>query len=791
MNSDGIFALLTKDVSLDQGRAEGPAERRGLPAASAYLPATGSTGDPSGSLGEPILSSPNSTKPSNILILTSVTLIMVLCFVATYVAGLGALRSYESARQSASSMAMLERLLSTLKDAETGERGYLLTADPRYLEPYNSAIEVLNSELADLDRQAKFTTLTAGEVQSIHALVDAKRTELRRTILLFNAKGHGPAPQYLELDKGKHIMDELRDVIGKALRGQDDLLRGDVDKASGLTRFRTTVFAGSLLLSLCVISWAFARISRETSAHQITALEAQAQKNLLEVTLRSIGDGVIITDQTGVITFMNDVATELTGWSTTQAQGTPCRDVFQIINESSRLPVESPVDKVISLGKIVGLANHTLLIRKDGSEIPIDDSGAPIRDSQGNIFGVVLVFRDFSGHKQAQASLLAAKEEAEIASLAKSNFLALLSHELRTPLTPVMATLSAWEQYDDIPTALHADIEVLRRSVDLEARLIDDLLDLTRITSGKLSLELHNFDFHRLVQETVELCASEVEGKHLSLNLQLEAQEHHLYADSSRLQQVLWNLLRNAVKFTPSGGSILVKSRNVTPGHVQLEVTDSGIGMDAAQLRRIFRPFEQGSQEVVRHYGGLGLGMAISRALVEAHHGQLSARSEGPGFGSTFQLDLPCVEAVQKRSTRAISSESSPSVPSEPKRILLVEDHADTAYVFEKLLQGYGYQVKTVNSVSGALEQFGQSSFDLLISDVGLPDGTGTELIQHVRNQLGRTTPAIALTGFGLEDDVKKNLEAGFNAHLTKPVNFMRLEALIITLLSGREELAH
>src|SRR5205823_6727790 len=228
----------------------------------------------------------------------------------------------------------------------------------------------------------------------------------------------------------------------------------------------------------------------------------------------------------------------------------------------TRQPVEDPVEKVVKHGVTVGLANHTLLIRKDGSEVPIDDSGAPIRDRNGELRGVVLVFRDFSDRKQAERELRVAKDAAETANKAKDQFLAMLSHELRTPLTPVLATLNLWEASEDVPESLQPDIQMLRRSIELEARIIDDLLDLTRIARGMLSFSAENTDVHALIEFLVGLSRSEFQEKQLKVSLKLEASKHFIHTDVARLQQVLWNILRNAIKFTESRGIVTIATSN-------------------------------------------------------------------------------------------------------------------------------------------------------------------------------------------------------------------------------------
>ena len=510
------------------------------------------------------------------------------------------------------------------------------------------------------------------------------------------------------------------------------------------------------------------------------SLELQRQKELLSVTLSSIGDCVLVTDNEGRITFMNPVAEEVTGWRLSEALGRPATEVFRILNEHTRAPVESPVDKVIREGVIVGLANHTLLIRKDGSEIPIDDSGAPIRDGQGGIRGIVLVFRDFTQQKRAEQEVLAAKDAAETANKAKDQFLAMLSHELRTPLTPVLATLNLWEASEEIPPALRADVGMLRRSVELEARIIDDLLDLTRIARGLLSFSPENTDVHSVIEFLVGLSQSELQIKVLKLALKLDAPRHHVHTDAARLQQVLWNVLRNAVKFTDQGGAITIITSNDAQDRLDITFHDTGIGMTPDTLSKLFIPFEQADPTMNRRYGGLGLGMAISNALVDLLDGEIRAESPGLGLGSTFTITFPTVDPATNGSEPTSASRKS----QDKVRLLLVEDHGDTARALARLLENRGFTTKTAPSIATALEAIGREDFDLFLCDLGLPDGTGIDFIGKVRET--RKTPAIALTGFGMQEDIERAQKAGFDAHLTKPVNLQKLEATMWRLLQDR-----
>ena len=245
-------------------------------------------------------------------------------------------------------------------------------------------------------------------------------------------------------------------------------------------------------------------------------------------------------------------------------------------------------------GVIVGLADHTILIRKDGTEVPIDDSGAPIRDANGVMHGVVLVFRDFSAQKNASRELRQAKEAAETANKAKDQFLAMLSHELRTPLTPVLATLNLWEVSGDLPEPIRSDVQMLRRNIELEARIIDDLLDLTRLGRGMVSVSPEDTNVHELVELLIGLSQSELHEKDLDVDIRLNASRHYVHTDAARLQQILWNILLNAIKFTESGGSITIGTSNNSDGKINVSIADTGIGMTPETISKLFVPFEQG-----------------------------------------------------------------------------------------------------------------------------------------------------------------------------------------------------
>jgi two-component system CheB/CheR fusion protein len=333
------------------------------------------------------------------------------------------------------------------------------------------------------------------------------------------------------------------------------------------------------------------------------------------------------------------------------------------------------------------------------------------------------------------------------------------------------------QRLDDSPEVRKA-IEVIRRNVELEAHLIDDLLDVTRIVHNKLELEPAVLDAHETIKRSLEICQEDIRGKKLDVVLDLRATRFYVNADPARLQQVFWNLIKNAVKFTLEG-RITITSRNEGSKFL-VEVADTGIGIDPDGLDKIFKAFEQVERSITRRFGGLGLGLAISKAMVDAHGGRLWAASDGQGRGAVFTVELETVDAVLK-------SPSPARVPTDGKdgsdgaggrrRILVVDDHQDTCMGMKLLLERRGYSVRIANNVASALTLAAQDNLDLVISDLGLPDGTGFDLMEKIRQR--SDIKGIALSGFGTEEDVARSQKAGFTEHLIKPINLETLDAIL------------
>lgn len=708
------------------------------------------------------------------LLFLSLGIVVVTGIVLTFLVGHTVLSARDIVQERDIVLEQLQKALSLMQDAETGQRGYLLTLDRRYLQPYNDARADIRKQMEILQAQVERGNLSAIEVAELDALMNEKLAELQATIDLAEGGNSAGALERMRQGEGKRVMDSIREKFTHLqVQQQRERARAEND-ASEATLYRTVMFVIIAALNLLFLAWAYIRIRREMSLQYVAALETERQREILSVSLASIGDAVMITDTNGIITFVNKVAEDLTGWTASDAIGKPCARVFRIINETSRAPVDSPVDKVMEKGVIVGLANHTLLIRRDGSEVPIDDSGAPIRERDGTMRGVVLVFRDFSAHKEAEHKLIKAKDDVEAASKAKDQFLATLSHELRTPLTPVLATLSTWEANRSLPLPLQSDLQLVRRNVEMEARLIDDLLDLTRIEHGKLILEMETVNVHDLIDAVVALYSSEAHTKNVQLNPSLRAGNAHVVADPARLQQVFWNIVGNAVKFTPEGGHISIVTRNQADGELEVTISDDGIGMSQDIMERLFHRFEQGSATPHKSRG-LGLGLSIAKALVSAHHGTLRASSQGEQQGSVFTVTLPVTEPPVS-DAKPVADDLQAELDT-ALQILLLEDHVDTAQVMSAVLRGMGHEVELVGTVAAGVEKVQSKKYDLILSDLGLPDGTGLNFIEEARKVC--QTPAIALTGYGMAEDVEKCLRAGFNEHLTKPIDFERLQKSI------------
>jgi PAS domain S-box-containing protein len=486
-------------------------------------------------------------------------------------------------------------------------------------------------------------------------------------------------------------------------------------------------------------------------------------------------DAIIVRDLRGTVKLWSKGAERLYGWKKEEVID---QNVDLLLETEFPEPLEKVVEQLQGGRDWTGELVHKA---KDGQKLVVQSfwhlerihGGLEILESNVNITILKRVEEEL---RAARLSAERAKEAAERANAAKDQFLAVLSHELRTPLAPVLIAVQLMERTEDLSEKGRQYVEVIRRNLGLEARLIDDLLDLTRIEHGKISLEKEVIDICTVIQRVADICMPDIEAKKLHFGIDLKDPPHRVCGDAARLQQALWNLVKNSIKFTPEGGCVGIRGFR-DGSELVVEVTDSGIGIEPGSLSRIFDAFEQGDRRITRQFGGLGLGLAITKRLVEMHGGTISAKSGGKNEGAIFRVTLPlAVKAPGPAEEKKQEARQAPSIAA--RRILLVEDHTDTAAMMKDLLQVSGYEVETAADVAQSLEAIGRTDFDLLISDLGLPDGSGLQLMEELRRR-HNPLKGIALSGFGREEDVRKSKEAGFAEHLTKPVDFDALLAAV------------
>jgi PAS domain S-box-containing protein len=631
------------------------------------------------------------------------------------------------------------------------------------------------------------------------------------------------------------------------------------------------------------------------------------ERERLRVTLASIGDAVITTDVQGRVTFLNPVARNLTGWTEAEASGVSLDAVFRIVNEETRHTVENPAIRALREGVIVGLANHTLLISKQGLERPIDDSAAPIRDTKGDVAGVVLVFRDVTERREAERALKQSEERfrllvegvqdyaifmldpqghvvswnsgaqhikgykpdeivgkhlsifyppeaaeagwpaeelrraavhgrfedegwrvrkdgstfwANVIITAlrdeagklrgfgkvtqdltqrrqmeqlrvqtevladldrrKDEFLAMLSHELRNPLAPILnaVQLLRSEGGDHSPTQQAATTIIERQAAHL-TRLVDDLLEVSRITTGRLRLNLEHIDARNVVQGAIEsVRAMLIQRKH-ELSLSLAAEPIWLSADATRLEQVIVNLLTNAAKYTREGGHIWVGAAQEHDQAV-IRVRDSGVGIAPEVLPRVFDLFTQADKSLDRSQGGLGVGLTIVQRVAQMHGGSVEATSPGPGLGSEFAVRLPVAAPSSQVPSQAATA---PSPPGRGLRVLVVDDNKDAADSLAMLLRFSGHEVRVAHAGNAALQTALAYRPQAVMLDLGLPEIDGYEVARRIRqNPELKNIMIVAVSGYGQDADRKRTTVAGFDAHLVKPVDFQKVQEVLTSL---------
>lgn len=431
---------------------------------------------------------------------------------------------------------------------------------------------------------------------------------------------------------------------------------------------------------------------------------------------------------------------------------------------------------------------ETNLQQAGEQQLPVNLSASRFPSKGQNV--MCLVVTDLSALKQNE-ELHLAKEVAEKANQAKDTFLAALSHELRTPLNPVLILASESAANPDLSPRVRTDFATICRNIELEARLIDDLLDLTRISHGKLALSLSLVDGNSVVKSAIATVQPEIDAKQIAIVLDLEHKPVPLKADAVRLQQVFWNVLKNAVKFTPENGQIKISTRSShETRQLLVDISDTGIGMTGEEIGRIFEAFAQGDhskQLGVRRFGGLGLGLSISKMIVKMHSGDIRAHSGGCDKGATFTIALPLIHSLPNDPDHGNNgfSENRLTKTADRIKILLVEDHEPTRDALARLLLRRNHSVAIAVSAREARMLAEKNTFDLVISDIGLPDESGFDLMKELNQRY--SLRGIALTGYGSEEDRISSKRSGFLSHLTKPIRMESLDATLAMAMSEVE----
>jgi len=479
---------------------------------------------------------------------------------------------------------------------------------------------------------------------------------------------------------------------------------------------------------------------------------------------------IYMIDPTGNVVTWNSGAQKIKQYTAKEIIGKN----FACFYTAEDVAAEKPQRNLRDAARKGHIRDQGLRVRKDGSTFHAEVIISALRDSEGKILGFSKVTRNITDQIRSREAE-AAKIAAEKASKAKDDFLAVLSHELRTPLTPALAAANYLAaNASRLPSEFAEDVEIIKRNVRLQARLIDDLLDLTRITRGKLELHFERVDAHPLIRQTIDIAKTDIEKKRLAVSIKLDAERHHIRADSVRIQQVFWNMINNAVKFSSPGGKIDIRTSNDERGRFEFQITDNGIGIEVERQTSLFAPFEQADRSVTRQFGGLGLGLAICKYLVELHNGAIAVQSRGRSYGATFTLTL---DAIGKHVEKNEVGSQGPQKSAKSLRILLVEDHGDTRHTLSRLLTHFGHQISVAENTQTALEMVQSEKFDVVLSDIGLPDGSGYEVVSQAKRK--QPIKAVAITGFGTDEDVRRGKEAGFDFHLVKPIDFHELRNVL------------
>jgi len=532
---------------------------------------------------------------------------------------------------------------------------------------------------------------------------------------------------------------------------------------------------------------------------------AEETWGLLAAIIDSSEDAVVSKTLTGIVTSWNAAAERLFGFTAAEMIGQPITRVIpdELLHEEAEILAK------LRKGKRVD-RYETVRVAKGGRKLDISLTVSPVRDSHGNIVGAAKIAHDITRRRQAERALQereaqlsklvaerefvlgserAARSEAERLSYLKDEFLATLSHELRTPLNAIQGWATLLKQRDVREKELHRGLEVIERNVRVQADIINDLLDMSRIISGKLHLDVQPVFLHDSINNAIEAVRQTAAAKDIRIQPVLDTRIGLVRGDPNRLQQILWNLLSNAIKFTPKGGRIQVVLERVN-SHADICVSDTGVGIKPEFLPYVFERFRQADATTTRQFGGLGLGLSLVKSLTELHGGSVRVKSQGENQGSTFIVSLPIAhvraEEIQNpvANRRAESLDDAQLPQLDGVQVLIVDDEADGRDLIARILQGRGANTQCVSSAEQALEALAHERFDVLLSDIGMPGTDGFELMRRVRAlPTIRPIPAIAITAYARTEDRQRSLLAGFHMHLSKPIEARELIASVAGLL--------
>jgi PAS domain S-box-containing protein len=512
--------------------------------------------------------------------------------------------------------------------------------------------------------------------------------------------------------------------------------------------------------SFIALNEKISELSAEVARRRQAEASLSRERETLQVTLESIGDGVFVTDAQGRITFVNRMAEQLTGCSLTSVVGRPLADVFQIVDEETGEPAADPVQQVLATGRIAGLTGRVVLIRQDGTRIPVDDSAAPIRLAGEAPAGVVLIFRDITARRQAE-------REQQEADRRKDEFLAILAHELRNPLAPIRNAMQIMRMAEGDRAIVSAARVIVERQIKHLARLIDDLMDISRITQGKIELRQEYAALSAIIQMAVEIARPQLEGRQHPLQIELPSEGLYLNADSGRLAQALGNLLENASTYSTPEAPIRIEA-TATDEEIVLQVIDQGVGIPPDMLERIFDLFAQVDRSGNGIQDGLGVGLTLVKRIVQLHGGSVRAESDGPDRGSRFILRLP--RARPTESVSRVEPAARVSTPARRLRILVADDNRDAVQTLALMLTLGGHEVRAAHDGAEAIAIGDGFQPHVVFLDIGMPVLDGYATARRIQKRpWGKTAHLVALTGWGQDADRRKAIAAGFRDHLVKP----------------------